>query len=88
MTDSRDLSRNERDLNCNEFVELVTAFLDGALDAETGDRFVDHLAICDGCERYLDQIRQTIRAVGNLPPQSLSREAREALLGAFRDRSG
>jgi anti-sigma factor RsiW len=74
-----------RDLNCNEFVELVTAFLDGALDPETQDRVADHLAMCDGCERYLDQMRQTIRTVGDLPPESLPREARDALLSAFRN---
>lgn len=73
-----------RDLNCDEFVELVTGFLDGALDAEAERRFVDHLAGCDGCDRYLDQIRQTTRSLGSLPPESLSDEARESLLNAFR----
>jgi anti-sigma factor RsiW len=77
-----------RELNCNEFVELVTAFLDGALDAETEGRFVDHLALCDGCDRYLDQMRQTIRTVGELPPESLPGDARDALLRAFRDWRG
>jgi anti-sigma factor RsiW len=72
-------------MNCNEFVELVTAFLDGALDAETEGRFVDHVAICDGCDRYLDQIRQTIRTVGELSPESLSGAARDTLLSAFRN---
>ena len=73
-----------RDLNCNEFVELVTAFLDGALDPETQQRFEVHLAGCDGCDVYLDQIRQTIRTVGELPPRSLAPDARQTLLGAFR----
>jgi anti-sigma factor RsiW len=74
-----------RDLNCNEFVELVTAFLDGALDPATERRFVDHLSLCDGCDRYLDQMRQTIHTVGDLPPASLPGDARDALLRAFRD---
>jgi anti-sigma factor RsiW len=73
------------DLDCNEFVELVTAFLDGALDAETEGRFVDHLAACDGCERYLDQVRQTTQAVGSLSPEALPDAARQALLDAFRN---
>jgi len=73
------------DLECNEFVELVTAFLDGALDAETEGRFVDHVAACDGCDRYLDQIRQTTQTLGSLPPESMSDEARESLLDAFRN---
>ncbi|HKA69390.1 MAG TPA: zf-HC2 domain-containing protein [Actinomycetes bacterium] len=74
------------DLNCNEFVELVTAYLDGALDPETKQRVETHLAGCDGCDQYLEQIRQTIRTVGELPPSSLSPDARRTLLGAFRRR--
>lgn len=72
-------------MNCDEFVELVTAFLDDALDPETEARFVEHLALCEGCERYLDQFRTTIDELGRLPPETLSPETRNALLGAFRD---
>jgi anti-sigma factor RsiW len=71
-------------MTCAELVELVTAFLDGALDPETEQRFLEHLAICDGCETYVDQMRQTIAEVGKLPPESLSDETRDRLLDAFR----
>jgi MFS family permease len=73
------------DLTCVEFVELVTAFLDGALDPITERRLVDHLPNCVGCQRYLDQFRETIHALGDLPPQSLSSKDREALLAPFRN---
>jgi anti-sigma factor RsiW len=72
-------------LNCNEFVELVTAFLDGALDPATEASVVDHLASCDGCTQYLEQISQTIRSLGDLPPDDRSGELRASLLSAFRD---
>jgi anti-sigma factor RsiW len=72
-------------MNCDEFVELVTAYLDGNLDRTTEQRFVEHLAECDGCDRYLDQIRTTVNALGHLPTQSLAPEARDRLLTAFRD---
>ncbi|GAB1692829.1 anti-sigma factor family protein [Krasilnikovia sp. M28-CT-15] len=72
-------------MNCDEFVELVTAYLDGQLDADTEQRFRAHLAECDGCDRYLDQIKQTISALGALPRQALSERARDTLLAAFRD---
>ena len=76
------------DLECREFVEQVTAFLEGALSTEAEQDFVDHLALCDGCERYLDQIRQTSQALTNLPADALPADARSALLNAFRsDRS-
>ncbi|MEU0794098.1 zf-HC2 domain-containing protein [Amycolatopsis sp. NPDC005961] len=72
-------------MNCDEFVELVTAFLDDALDPGTEARFIEHLALCEGCERYLDQFRTTIGELGRLPPETLSPETRDAVLTAFRD---
>ena len=72
-------------MNCAEFVELVTAHLEGALDRDTEQRFVEHIAICDGCDRYLHQIRETVTQLGRLPTEdSLSGEARDRLLAAFR----
>ena len=73
------------DLDCNELVELVTAYLDRGLDAETQQRVVDHLAVCDGCDQYVDQFRATIRVLGELPAEQLSDDARAELLDAFRD---
>jgi anti-sigma factor RsiW len=72
-------------LSCAEFVELVTAYLEGALDRDTEARFVEHTAECGGCERYLAQIRETIRLSGHLTPETLSPQARDELLAAFRD---
>ena len=72
-------------MNCNEFVELVTEFLAGAMDEETEHRFVEPLAECPGCDVYFDQFRQTIDTLGTLPPESLSGAARDRLLTAFRD---
>ena len=75
-------------MNCDEFVELVTAYLEGALDAATERRFVEHLAECDGCDRYLEQIRRTVEDLGHLPAAGLAPEARDRLLAAFRDWDG
>lgn len=72
-------------MNCNDFVELVTEFLDGALPEDDERRFIEHLAECSGCETYLDQFRQTIAATGELTPDEISSQAREQLLGAFRN---
>jgi anti-sigma factor RsiW len=72
-------------MNCDEFVELVTAYLDGALAPRTRARFTEHLAACQGCDRYLDQIRHTIDRLRELPADSLPGHARDQLLAAFRD---
>ena len=69
---------------CRELVELVTSYLEGALPEDERARFEAHIAGCDACTRYLDQMRQTIRALGHLPPESISPEAERELLVAFR----
>lgn len=71
-------------LDCDQLVELVTDFVEGALDAATERRVVDHLAECDGCSTYLEQMRLTARALGELPQDRLPDAARAALLASFR----
>ena len=73
------------DLTCQELVELVTDYLDGALDEETADRFEQHLSVCPGCETYLDQMKETASLLGEIPVETLSEEAQTALLHTFRD---
>jgi anti-sigma factor RsiW len=77
--------RLARELACNEVVELVTAYLDGALPAEDRERFEEHLVFCDGCDRYLEQMRATISATRNVGVGELPPELEERLLEAFRD---
>ena len=72
-------------MNCDEFVELVTAYLEGTLDSDAERRFVAHLAECEGCDRYLDQIRTVVGTLATLPARSLPAQARDRLLAAFRD---
>lgn len=73
------------DLTCQEFVELVTCYLDGAMLAEERARFVAHLDDCDGCTSYLAQFKLTIELVGQLREDDLRPEARNRLLAEFRD---
>lgn len=72
-------------ISCQEFVELATDYLEGALDPGTRQRFEEHLAVCPGCETYLEQMRETARLAGRLEEKHLSEPARSALLDAFRD---
>lgn len=75
-------------LSCQQLVELVTDYLEGALDAETLMRFEEHIAGCDGCTAYLEQMRKTARIVGRLDEKNLSEPARTKLMAAFRDWKG
>ncbi|MEP6665156.1 MAG: zf-HC2 domain-containing protein [Nocardioidaceae bacterium] len=76
------------EMTCEEFVELVTDYLEGALDRETEGRFVLHATSCPGCENYLRQLRETISQIGSLPPQSFDPHVRDTLLAAFRNWPG
>ena len=73
------------DLACQELVEIVSDYLEGALPAADRERFDAHLEICEGCRRYLDQMRTTIRVVGALREDDLDPGARDQLLQLFRD---
>ena len=72
------------EMPCRELVELVTDYLEDRLPARERARFEAHIADCEYCATYLEQLRQTIRALGRLPEESLSVEARDTLLNAFR----
>jgi anti-sigma factor RsiW len=72
-------------ITCREFVELATNYLEGKLSAPDRERFEDHLALCPGCQAYMEQLEATLRALGRTSEDSLSADAREALLHAFRD---
>ena len=74
-----------QELACNEFVELVTNYLEGALSPADRSRFERHLAGCAGCESYLEQMRSTIRLVGRLHEETIPAQARDEMLNIFRD---
>jgi hypothetical protein len=46
-------------MSCQEFVELVTEFLDDALPESRKVHFEQHMHFCEGCVTYLEQIRAT-----------------------------
>ena len=74
------------DFPCNEFVELVTAYLDGALPADEVRRLEEHLAVCGGCDSVLAQFRMVIALTGRLAEDdvdALDDAHRTPLLTAF-----
>jgi anti-sigma factor RsiW len=71
-------------MDCREFVELVTDYLEDSLDPKTRASFEQHLSECPGCDTYLDQIRESRHALGHVVLDSLSTDARGQLLTAFR----
>jgi len=71
-------------MTCQELVNLITDYLEGALSAADRLRFEQHLDRCSYCRVYLEQMRQTIRCTVKLSEESIPPLARTELLKAFR----
>ena len=69
---------------CRDVVEVLSDYLDGALDHDTRRVVETHLSECEGCDRALAQLRETIRVTGMLREDQLTEEQRRTLLEAFR----
>ena len=72
-------------LTCKEFVEMVTDYLDGTMTIGKRIRFHWHLGMCLGCRIYIRQMKQTIRAMGQLPQEPAPPSIREELVRRFRN---
>ena len=79
------MSERYDDMTCQELVEVVTEYLDGSLPPSERHRFERHLAGCDGCVNYLNQMRHTIRVLGRLGADDIPADEQERLLTLFRD---
>ena len=75
-------------LRCCEVVELVTDYLEGALAPEDAVRLEAHFAQCDPCVRYVEQVRQTIRAAGVVEREGVPPDVLDRLLVAYRELRG
>jgi len=73
-----------RDLVCQQAVELVTDYLEGALSGADRRRFEAHLAECPHCREYFAQIRATITLTGSVAAEDLSPNAQDDLVALFR----
>jgi anti-sigma factor RsiW len=73
-----------RDLVCQQAVELVTDYLEGALSRSARRRFEAHLAGCPHCTEYLAQMRETISLTGRLAPEDLTPQMRDEFVDLYR----
>jgi anti-sigma factor RsiW len=68
---------------CQEMVELVTDYLEGALSRRARRRFEAHLAGCDHCTDYVTQLRATIRLTGAISDDDFTAEMRDEFLRLY-----
>jgi anti-sigma factor RsiW len=70
---------------CRDLVELVTDYLDGALDPITRSAVAEHLRRCKGCTTYVAQLRCTTTGLGSMSERPLDPAICARLMAAFRD---
>ena len=85
------MSGQPDDIDCQDFVELVTAYLDDAMPANERARIDRHLATCPGCAAALAQWRTVIDLAGRLTEtdvESMDPAVRSRLMAVFRRNGG
>lgn len=68
---------HRRELVCQEMVELITDYLEDALSRSQRRRFEAHIAGCEHCAEYLEQMRTTVRLTGGLRHEDLTAEMQQ-----------
>ena len=72
------------DLACIEVVEIVTDYLEGALDPAEAHPLEHHLAGCPGCTEYVEQMRALAGSLSGVSADALPADMRDGLVEAFR----
>jgi anti-sigma factor RsiW len=72
------------ELVCQQVVELISDYIEGALSRAQRRRLQAHLANCEHCTEYLAQMRATIRLTGTLGTHDLTPEMRVDLIELYR----
>jgi predicted anti-sigma-YlaC factor YlaD len=71
------------EVTCQQFVELVTDYFEGALQPRTLSQVEEHLVMCDWCVTYVEQMQATIASLRELREQS-PLEPSDPVLSALR----
>jgi anti-sigma factor RsiW len=78
------LERRSVALTCQQVVELMTDYVEGVLLPDERGRFEAHLAHCDACARYLEQLRATLDVLAQMTPPEPDPVLREELVAFYR----
>jgi anti-sigma factor RsiW len=69
---------------CRDLVEMVTTYLEGALEPVRARRFEAHIADCPGCAAHLLSTRRLLSMLRALPGDRTPPRVRQGLLHGFR----
>lgn len=71
------------DMHCQEFVELATEYLEGALAPHDVARLEAHLGDCEYCAHYFAQLQVTIDLTARVPLDPSAPALQTELLDLF-----
>lgn len=74
-------------LSCKEVTELATAYMERDLSFWKRLEFRMHVAMCQHCRAFMDQVKKTVDVLSRLPREPAPPEARAELLRKFRERA-
>ncbi len=77
------LGRSADEVTCQQFVELITDYCEGALTPRTVSQVEEHLVMCDWCVTYADQMEATVSSLRALS-EPIAVEPSPAVLSAWR----
>ena len=80
--------RRRPEIVCQQWVEVVTDYLEGALPADLQEAADRHLADCPHCREYLEQMRRTVSVASGLRDEDVHPDVVDALARAFADYHG
>ena len=84
---AREFSVTADEVTCQQFVELVTDYFEGALEPHTLSQVEEHLVMCDWCVTYVEQMQATIASLRELSEPSAP-EPTDSVLAALRAKRG
>ena len=84
---AREFSVTADEVTCQQFVELVTDYFEGALEPHTLSQVEEHLVMCDWCVTYVEQMQATIASLRELGEPSAP-EPTDSVLAALRAKRG
>jgi hypothetical protein len=80
----REEERVAAGLHCGEVLADLTEHLDGRLSRDRAQRIDEHLEECAGCRSFESAVTAVVRALRQLPDETLPPEVEESLLDALR----
>jgi len=80
---TREFSMDADEVTCQQFVEMVTDYFEGALEPHTLSQVEEHLVMCDWCVTYVEQMQATIASLRELSEPSAP-EPTDSVLAALR----